>query len=541
MSLRERLVAGVASAARRFADFAVPGATSSNTPKGLAAPVPINDGPGVVAPWPLIDRYPTILNDRASLAYIRAIFRSCLAGYRQQYVDLLDELLVGEPHGYGVLSHRVNTVAGGRLEVTPCALPKDEENDHPDTAEAATIADDIQAQLDAIPARRQALQRLLWGLYYGVSGAEIIWDFGLDGWRVVGLNFINSRRIAYPDQSSWRPRIWDQGTVSTIVPIGSQPTTQLFGLCVDDFPGKFIIFEANIRGDYPTREGLGQQLAYWFGMKAMTARGAGEFIERYGKPWATATYSTTEPGLPGRAATNEDIQHANAVITALGLGSLSSAVIPDAIKIEMQGPGLDSGSTSMTHKDWLGIIDAYIEEVVLTQSGTTTQGTNGARAAKETMKESTRETFRYDAQCLCDVLKRDLVRALMMLRHPGKEHLCPDLKIHVDELPDPLAIIDVASKAASAGLPVACEPVAKNLGLELVPAEPGSPPRRMLPLQPIEPVDLPESQKPAPPQPAQPLPGALAKKTPSKGEKILPDAVDASDRPTFRRRFTYHV
>lgn len=533
MSLRERFVSGVASAARKLADFAVPGATAQSTPQGLAAPVNINAGPGVVAPWPLIDRYPTILNDRASLYYIRSVFRMCLSGYRQQYVDLLDELLVGEPHGYAVLERRFNTVAGGRLEVTPCALPKDGGKDHPEAEDAKRIADDIGYQIQAIPSRIGAFQRLLWGLYYGVSGAEIIWDFGPDGWRVVGLNFIHSRRIAYPDQSSWRPRIWDQGTVSTIIPIGSQPTTQLFGLCVDDFPGKFIIFEANIRGDYPTREGLGQQLAYWFGMKAMTARGAGEFIERYGKPWALATYATAEPGMPGRAATDEDIQHADAVLSALGIGALTSGTIPDSIKIELQGPGLNSGSTSMTHKDWLAIIDAYIEEVVLTQSGTTTQGTNGARAAKETMNESTRETFRYDAQCLCDVLKRDLVRALMMLRHPGKEHLCPDVKIHVDELPDPLSIIEVASKAASAGLPVACDPIAKTLGLQLVPAEPGAPPRRMLPLKPIEPVDLPESQQPEPIEPKAP-----------KITEPIEDKIDASDRPRptpFRRRFVTHV
>lgn len=502
-------------------------------PAGLVPVANINAGPGVVAPWPLIDRYPTILNDRASLAYIRAVFRSCLAGYRQQYVDLLDELIIGDAHAYAVVEHRVNTVAGGRLEVTPCKLPKRGKADHPDAAEAKRIADDIASQLDAIPDRQKAFNRLLWGLYYGVSGAENIWDYGPDGWRVIGLNFIHSRRIAYPDQSSWRPRIWDQGTVSTIIPIGSQPTTQLFGLCVDDFPGKFIIFEASVRGDYPTREGLGQQLAYLLGMKAMFTRGMGEYLERFGKPWATATYSTAQPGMPGRAATDEDIQHANAVITALGVGALASAVIPDSIKIALQGPGLNSGSTGITHKDGLSILDAYIEEVVLTQSGTTTVGEHGSRASKETMKESTRETFRYDARCLSDVLKRDLVRALMMLRHPGKEHLCPDVMIHVDEQPDPLKIIEVASKAAGAGLPVACEPVAKALGLELIPAEPGAPPRRMMPLKPIEPVDLPEEQQPEPVEVKPP-------KIPAPSE----NEIEASDRPrptALRRRFQDHV
>lgn len=487
-----------------------------NQPAGLAPVANVNGGEGVLAPWPLIDRYPTILGSRISIAYISAVFRMCLAGYRQQYVDLLDELLVGEPHGYAVLQHRFNTTAGGRLEVTPASLPKG----HPDTEEAKRIADDISAQIDSIPERQKALNRLLWGLYYGVSGAENIWDLGPDGWRVVGINYINSRRIAYPDQSSWRPRIWDQGTVSTVIPIGSQPTTELFGCRVDDFPGKFIIFEASIRGDYPTREGLGQQLAYWFGLKGMTARGAGEYIERFGKPWALATYSTVQPGMPPRAAPQEDIDKADAALAALGIGALAGATLPDTIKISLQGPGVSSGSNGINHEKWLAYIDSQIEEVVLTTSGITTPGEHGSRSSREVMKEGTRETFRYDARCLADTLKRDLARPLVALRHPGKEHLCPHIAIHVDELPDPLKIIEIASKGANAGLPIDADKVAERIGYDLVPNETGNKHRLMVPIKPVETsIDALMHGAPAPVETDDAAPARPPNETPPIGPK----------------------
>lgn len=463
-------------------------------PTPPAGPVTVantNNGPAVIAPWPLIDRYPTILGDRISIGYIGAVIRQCMSGYRQQWVDLLEELLVGEPHGYAVLEHRFNTVSGGRLDITPPELRPINGEPNPETDEAKLIADDIASVVDAIPDRQKALNRLAWGLYYGVSGAENIYEYRADGWRVVALNFIHSRRIAYPDQNSWRPRIWDQGSVSTSTDTNrSYPTTEMFGVRVDDFPGKFIIFEACIRGDYPTREGLGLQLAYWIGLKGMAVRGAGQYVERFGKPWALGSYSTAQPNLPKRAATDEDIKALNAALAALGLGSLAGAALPDSVEINLQGPGLNSGSTGITHAELIALIDAQIEEVVLTTSGITTPGKNGTRSSREVMKEGTRETFRYDAQCLADTLKRDLVMPLVRLRHPGKEHLCPNVAIFPNEEPNPLAILELNAKAAASGLPVDADAVAKKIGVDLVPAEKRAPPRRMYPVKPIPPVDM---------------------------------------------------
>src|SRR5690348_3277670 len=60
-----------------------------------------------LAPYPLIDRYPVVLGSNLSLASISQAFRSAQTGWRQPYVDLLDELLEREPHGFAVLSQRI--------------------------------------------------------------------------------------------------------------------------------------------------------------------------------------------------------------------------------------------------------------------------------------------------------------------------------------------------------------------------------------------------------------------------------------------------
>ena len=55
-----------------------------------------------------------VSRDRRIQAYC---YRVCLTGYRMLWVDLLDEMLQKEPHGYSVLWKRILGVAGARLTV----------------------------------------------------------------------------------------------------------------------------------------------------------------------------------------------------------------------------------------------------------------------------------------------------------------------------------------------------------------------------------------------------------------------------------------
>ena len=103
--------------------------------------------------------------------------------------------------------------------------------------------------VDAIPDRQKALNRLAWGLYYGVSGAENIYEYRADGWRVVALNFIHTGASRTRTRTRGALAFWDQGSVSTSTDTNrSYPTTEMFGVRVDDFREVH-----HLRGVHPRR------------------------------------------------------------------------------------------------------------------------------------------------------------------------------------------------------------------------------------------------------------------------------------------------
>src|SRR5437016_3905133 len=82
--------------------------------------------------------------------------------------------------------------------------------------------------------------------------------------------------LSFPVPGSWDLYIWDQGAVAP--DFSYSPTNRMYGLRVDDIPGKFVIHAPQIRGGYPTRNGLGRQLAYWITLKLVATRGAPKYL-----------------------------------------------------------------------------------------------------------------------------------------------------------------------------------------------------------------------------------------------------------------------
>jgi phage gp29-like protein len=503
----------------------------------LRALSPRQDGDAQIAPYPLIDRYPTVLGANLSLQTISSVFRSAQTGWRQLYVDVLDELLEREPAGFAVLSQRILAVTGGRLEFTP--PPAAAEEGSADAKRALEIASFVEAAFDGISDLSQSLAMLQWGgLYYGAGGCEIGWVRDGADFLPRKLSFIHSRRIGWPDPLSWSVHIWDQGAVGTK---DDAPTARMWGIKPEDYPGKFVMHMPSIRGDYPTRDGLGRELAYWFALKGMAARGGSQWIERFGKPWVVNTYSTSSTGVP-RTASSGDISAADAAARAMGIGSLSGATLPDSIKVELMGPGLQTAGRKLAQRDWAEFCDAQITKAVLWVTDTTEPGATGSRAAVSVRADISKLAFRFDADTLAATLQRDLVDWIVKLNFPGEEHLTPRLGIHVEEKPDPMQVIEVASKAAAAGMPVDADELAERIGLALVPQDGAAPdadgkktkakPRRLAPLKPVDISQIDPSIKPLTPPMSKAPPGAEDKadgETDTKADPADDAKVEARD------------
>ncbi len=438
-----------------------------------------------IAPWPVGDKSPAVIGSNLSLNVISSAMRTATYGYRQNWVDILSELIERDPHGQAVMAQRILSVAGGRCEITPALF----DAGTAERKQAEDLAKMVEERFRNIKRMKRSLASLLWGLYTGVSCSEIMWDRDGNEWWPRELKFVHSRRISYPDGATWQPHIVDTGLSAGY---GLDPSfntaNREYGLRIADFPGKFIVHTPQVRGEYPTREGLGRVLAFWFALKGLAVRGGAQSVERFAKPWAIAYFATQRDGIP-RSATDDDIIKADAAIKALGMGALSGATLPDSIKVVLER--LEGG---MTHKEFIDIVNAEISKVVLGQTDTTEAGPNGSRSAVEVRKQGTQELSRYDAASLCEDITESLIRAIVDLNWPDQMRFCPTLTIHPAESPDPDAIMRRAKDAVSSGMPIDADKLGDIIGLPLTPNDTNEI-RRMAPMSMLKPLDVQQLEK----------------------------------------------
>jgi phage gp29-like protein len=462
-------------------------------------------GEDALAPAPQVDKYPVIIGAGLSLSYVSSALRMCLTGYRQPYVDLLDEMLEKDPHAYSVVAKRVLTLAGGRVEVT---APEGLEGTELEIAEE--VAKDTHAQIQAIPNLAESLSILAWATYYAVSALEIRWARDDDGRMCVrALEQVHYRRLSYPDPWTWDLYIWDQG--ANFGADGNGPNRSVYGLRVDDYPGQFIVHAPKVRGDYVTREGIGRQILYWMVLKLIATRLAPQYLERYAIPFPDIEFNTADEATKHpRVASDEDIAGAKAAGAAIGAGTLKAYVHADAVKLKLVSP---DGTPALTYPQWIALCDAQISKAVLGGTLTTEVGsTGGNRAVAGEQKEGEEKLYDFDATTFGDTLKRDLAGPIARMRYPGlPRRLEPVVKVHVNADPDPADEIDRADKAARAGIPVDADEIAKRTNLPVI-KNTTNEPRRMIPILPVKMNVQPETI--GLPKPPEPPPGTLPQNQP---------------------------
>jgi phage gp29-like protein len=419
-----------------------------------------------LSPPPLVDRYPTVVGGQLSFNYVATVARLATTGYRQQAVDLWRELLEQDPHLSAVMQKRILSVANGKLEF----LPAD-----PDYELAQSACDMVKKEVARIPDLTQALVTLLWALYYAVQASEIIWTRDADGWHVVRLDFVHSRRIAWPDMQSWDAYIWDQGQVfGWNSPWGSTPTNAgVFGLRLADWPGKYVFFAPQLFADYPTRDGLARQLAMWALFKRVPVRGAIDYLERFAKGFLDITF-TTQAGDEPRSATDEDIGAAQGLANVLGAGNGRTVTHPNSIKIEPKSFEGGGGKAKLTWSEWLGICNSEISKLVLGGTlGTegASSGGNGSRSLGEVQERAETDLEQFDATALAECLRRDLVTVLIRLNMPEALGVVPRCLIHIEAEPDAKSVVSNAIQLADRGVPLDADDVAQKAGLKCVPNE----------------------------------------------------------------------
>lgn len=437
---------------------------------------------GVLAPAPINDKWPVVIGPGLSLAYVSSVYRLSLQGFRQQYVDLAEELLEKDPHAGGVLSKRILGVVSHDLSLRP-AMTKAGSTDEKLATELHRFCSEA---IESIPEFYSHIGSLQWALYYGIKGLENHWIKDGRGWMLDRLSDIHSRRLAYPAPMSWDLYVWDTGPVypTFTTQFRPAPSNYGYGLRVGDFPGKFVVHAPKIRGTYPTREGLGRQLMYWMTLKLAASRGGVQYLERFAKPIPDVTYNTVDGKTQqSRAASDEDIANAKAAARAMGAGALADWVHPDSIGVQLLTPDANGGTAKLTYGEWISICDSQMSKGALGNTLTTeASSSGGSRALGNTQEKGELRVLKYDARLLAGTIRRDILAWMVALNFPKAPlRLVPHVVIPVEDAPNPTAIIDRASRAAKAGMPVDADKTAQDAGVHLI--APGDiRARRMIPI-----------------------------------------------------------
>lgn len=413
-----------------------------------------------ITPPPNIDRYPIIIGSKINQTYVSSVERAAITGYRQQQVDVYTELMDHMPEVAGMFIQRVLAVTTGRLDFVPPERFKEDQ-------EAIDYALEVQNQVESIPKWSQVKYRLLFqGLWNGLSCEEKIFDFEPfpkeDGiqWRIIDSEQIHTRRLSYPLANIWQLRIFDQGLGG-----GAGSNAATFGVAVSDLPMKYAVHAPTLRAEYPTREGLGRLASTYMMVKRLVMRVSAQDYERFVKPWVIA-YFNTDPTFGGnpRLASAKDISSAQAAVAALGMGSLTSATLPNSVKVE-----LIEQASKLSQSEFSHYLDSSLALLIQGQPFTSLGNKFGSKGTTEGAQDDSTAIAKEDASQFCETLTEHYARVLMKLNHPDKLEKTPRAVIKFARKRAPLTYVE----AVTIGLPLDGTRVAEEEGMPLLPKDAG--------------------------------------------------------------------
>ena len=290
----------------------------------------------VAVPGPYWDRDPAMLGNRLTPAYLTALLSQRNLGYLQGWTDLADETIEHDPHLFSQLAIRAQSVVDTDLLV----LPGKGSNQR--AARRAVSA--CEELLERWRSREGQgletwLHEIVWGLYYGRSLHEVLWE--RDGSEVSpeGLAQVDPRRLSLAcdpaDPDPWALRIWDQ------LGIEQTPFTNYYGRPLRDFhPDKFLVNEPRVRGSQKTREGLFSVIVWFELFRTWSWRELMALAEMVSRPPVIATYAAGGAQADGaRAKLNGERNASSAEIAAAekavrGVSGALRAVLPDTVRVE---------------------------------------------------------------------------------------------------------------------------------------------------------------------------------------------------------------
>lgn len=335
-------------------------------------------------------------------------------GRPQEFQSLCDDMEDRSGHLSAVLMKRALSVAGREVMILPAN----------GTRPARKAADYCRELIGGLPALSETLTMLQGAIYRGYRLQEIVWD-------------ITPSDVSVREILDWDTRLVVPNQVNAYELRRLTSREMVSGEPLED--GKWLQHVYRARNPLPVRAGVGRTLAWYHMFSGFSLKDWLEFSELYGTPARVGFYP--------QGIAKED----KAVLrrALLEFGHDLAAMLPDGARLEFPDVGTKGASADL-YERLIKLCHAEMSKIVLGQTLTTEQQSNGARALGQVHQDAELEIKRADARAVANTLRRDLLTPAVAMQL-GTNYPVPVVSIDVE---DPAAQLEQVRILVDMGLPV---------------------------------------------------------------------------------------
>jgi phage gp29-like protein len=329
---------------------------------------------------------------------------------------------------------------------------------------------------------RALVAHLQGGVFHGYALAETVYEKSGGLLYPKGWNPVGAYRVLF-DPVSGRPHWYD--------PTGTQAHPGV-DIRRGFAPGKVIFYQPRVTGDDAHREGLSRVLLWAALFRNWSVRDWVALGELSWKPWRIGEY---EPDADDTA-----ISKLRTILRTMSASGV--AMLPARTKLRVEWPA--GNKQEGTHHALAEFLAGEMSKAVLGQTLTTEAGSRGARALGQVHDLVRRDLLDYDAACVAECLRRDLIGPLVR-RNFGPDVAIPTFRFLTEEGVDLVNFANGVTTLARGGLRIPATWVRDRAGIP-APKDDEEVMGLLAPGEVDVPIDpatgLPAEPAPAPPAPA---------------------------------------
>jgi phage gp29-like protein len=292
------------------------------------------------------------------------------------------------------------------------------------------VAEFVTAQLKNLR-WDDTVEKMLWGIFYGYSIAEVIWEKQADKIGIKAIKVRDQRRFHFDEDFNLRLRTF-------AAPYGEELPDQ-----------KFWHFSCgHHHDDEPYGRGLAHWLYWMVFFKKNDIRWWIRFLELYAQPARKGKYPA--------AATPQEKDVLWGALAAFGVDG--RMMIPEGLDIELVEA---SRSGTADYEALLKQINESIAKIILSQTMTTDSGSSLSQA--EVHQDVGESVIMADADLICASFNTSVVKWLCDFNFPGIDAY-PKFAYKLDSAPDLKALADRDKVLSDMGFPPTEEYIVATYG-----------------------------------------------------------------------------